>query len=316
MINSFASKVISLSLVASALGGGSYYFYSINSPTNVEELLKWNGYSLASQDNTWKAILAENKENWTFIGEIDKNNLTTSASKLKEKCQELFKKLITNKDKSDESYEKAKKHCIDNIQTIKGNLIKSGKHEFDSSLNDDQYRVIYTLNKEYSSFISLIKEEKSEQINNENGHIVLKKWCESQLETKVNSSNNNLLTKVSNYCSPYSYKTIEEKIKDINNSWEIEKDNWDKLFDKWKHTDVVLESINKSSKEEPNQELTQNSEGSQGKDKMKSWCENGLKKNLWEEKVWGKGKNFELIQIMSACVKNQPLEETNNLIQE
>lgn len=312
-MNPFIPKIISLSCATSGIGVGCYYFYSSNSPKNIEELLKWNGYSLASQDNTWNAIFLENESSTKTW----KENIT-DGTKLKKECESLFEKSISSWNKKDKDYEDATKYCVDNIKSVKARLVRKGKTDFgELKVTDDHYKITFVFNKEKDSFLSLIKKDGQNLNDLNSGYTALKEWCSNELSKNIEDDDVSVLDRVIEYCSSRKHIKVEDEIKVRKNDWKkAEETEWEKIFNRWKHTELIINAVNKS-KEANEEEITRDTNPiEKGKEAFKKWCEKGLNKNLFDEGVWGLTSKSEFTQLVNVCVTNQPDVPRNSNQQE
>ncbi|AEG72906.1 hypothetical protein MHF_0634 [Mycoplasma haemofelis Ohio2] len=193
-----------------AIGFGGWYKFNSLKPKTLREYLEWQGLKVdIEEDNTWTAILEENKG----IANRAINKESLDISDVKKWCSEQLVK---------EDYGSVKEYasvlCVDNLKKVRSKIIqKYGKDRIDKLLKQDEdYKVAYVFRKHIVGFLSLIghqppttSEDGEDNDNLEDAKIKFKEWCEGSLEKEVDES---LVSNVLSLCTPKKFKTIKELV--------------------------------------------------------------------------------------------------------
>ncbi|AEW45693.1 hypothetical protein MHC_04185 [Mycoplasma haemocanis str. Illinois] len=249
--------------------GGWYKFHHLK-PKKLRQYLEWQGLRLISDSETnyWKAVLEENKE---LIGKL---GMPSTVDKVKRWCQDHI---------DSENYEDFKDNasllCVDNPKTVKARIIQLDGNTEKLINGDNQYKVAYVFRKHINGFHDLIGYKP--QIGNNGKELedleaakdAFKKWCESSLEKGIEET---LILNIRTFCIPKSFSTIKELItKNGEDSLLLTSSNLDsdlqqkhesiKTLDSWKADNLRQEG---------------------DKNNLKTWCEQNLNKNFYDDKVF------------------------------
>ncbi|OAL10677.1 hypothetical protein A6V39_01235 [Candidatus Mycoplasma haematobovis] len=188
------------SIVAACLSaGGAMAGYIFLKPRSLEKYLEWQGLKLASitEDNLWKSIYDENKDNFNS----DFSSTETDQWKvIKDYCTKAFKKTDYSSD-----IEKATKWCVDNVRTVRGQLIRQGKNVNDLMTEVDQFKTAAVVqgNENFWKLIGVDGKDLNDRAN------VYQTWCDSSLKEKPKDD---LVGNVDTFCRKKPYSNFKDKL--------------------------------------------------------------------------------------------------------
>ncbi|AEG73326.1 hypothetical protein MHF_1076 [Mycoplasma haemofelis Ohio2] len=250
-------------MIFPACGGvcaaGWYGFHSLQ-PKDLKEYLEWQGFQLASSDNSWKAVIKEH-------GELAKSIEVQSESDL-EKLKSWCASHLPLSDFSSH-IDKAAKLCVDNVGTVEAKLVRDGISVdifFQESSGDEKYKTAYVFRKHNSDFLSLIGHTPEEEEDFEPAVSKYKAWCESTLKAKPETS---LFENFKLFCKPKSFSTVRSYLDTFKLQYLTEdssgglKDMWGKI----KEFASYQQDIQDTKSDESD---------------LRKWCEDNLKKNFHE----------------------------------
>ncbi|CBY92996.1 hypothetical protein HF1_09880 [Mycoplasma haemofelis str. Langford 1] len=272
-------------MIFPACGGvcaaGWYGFHSLQ-PKDLKEYLEWQGFQLASSDNSWKAVIKEH-------GELAKSIEVQSESDL-EKLKSWCANHLPLSDFSSH-IDKATKLCVDNVGTVEAKLVRDGISVdifFQESSSAEKYKTAYVFRKHNSDFLSLIGHTPEEEEGFEPAVIKYKEWCNSTLKAKPETS---LFENFKLFCKPKSFSTVKDYLdtfglKYLTGDTQGLKGMWERIkgFASYKQ-DI--------------QEIGENA--------LKTWCEENLKKNFHDEM-----KVFDdiLKKVKARCTKGSEVVDS------
>ncbi|AEW45676.2 hypothetical protein MHC_04100 [Mycoplasma haemocanis str. Illinois] len=267
-------------MIFPACGGacavGWYGFNSLQ-PKNLREYLEWQGFALASNENTWKSIIKEH-------GELAKSIFVSSEDDL-EKLKTWCAVHLPLSDFS--SYiDKASKLCVDNAGTIEAKLVRDGTgltQFFQDSSGDEQYKTSYAFRKHNLDFLSLIGHTPKERGETfEPAISKYRTWCKFTLKSKPEP---HLFKNFQIFCKPKNFTTIQAYLTGKEFLTENKYDSeLNALFARISNlASYKADYINP------------------GKEGLKQWCQENLQKNFYDSLSV---LDEILPKVMSRCVRN------------
>ncbi|AEG73274.1 hypothetical protein MHF_1020 [Mycoplasma haemofelis Ohio2] len=264
-----------------AATGGFVAWKQATKPTDVKSRLVWEGLTVADVNGkgVWGAIYLAKKDVSGFLDfATTKDNKETASAQLKKKCSELFN-VSAGDEKYEESYEKAKKWCLNPELTTIEIQFEFEDREFASG--DDDFKNLFTLYKGTSSFVDVVKTSARDftaQTALETAKGNVQTWCNSM---KSKSPKGDDLKNAISWCTkPESnFKSFMEK-----KGFRLLADGeWGNHFSslKSKGGDTALDGDIKSET------------GSDDGSKLKSWCD---KKNVGTVQIHTLSADLEKIE--------------------
>ncbi|GCE63409.1 hypothetical protein MHSWG343_04050 [Candidatus Mycoplasma haematohominis] len=299
---SFIPKAGGALAVGGAFGGGGAVIYSKTTPKNWKEGLEWEGLSFIEsiqdathKQNAYKAVYISYQD--SISADISAAASENAWQKIQQWCQQElqkpFKKLSVE---SEEERKKLIKYCEDTRPvTVEAHLQKLGTNKDlwiknkTSGDKEEPYKTIFAVYRYHDTFLREINGTESVKYTNTTtsdvGYSRLKTWCESNLSKQTKDVENfeELYNHLSWWCQPLGYKTVVEKIQHDLPKWNKESSTetddgkpWDKIKGYWQLTQEVFSVVKSDSTD--GTKLT-------GQE-YKTWCEENLKKNLYDSNVY------------------------------
>ncbi|OAL10673.1 hypothetical protein A6V39_01215 [Candidatus Mycoplasma haematobovis] len=200
MKTSSLASIVSACLSAGGAMAGYVFFLK---PANLGKYLEWQGFKLAKTEDEalWKSIYEENRGNFKDIFTVSSDTLENDYWKvIKDYCTKAFKKTDYSSD-----IEKANKWCIDNVQTVKGQMVRNGNKIDDLMTKLEEYQTATAVqgNDKFWGLIGATNDTLEERAK------AYQTWCETSLQT---SPKNALVKNVNNFCHKKPYSKFSEKL--------------------------------------------------------------------------------------------------------
>nr|WP_014272688.1 hypothetical protein [Mycoplasma haemocanis] len=260
--------------------GGFFAWRHVNKPTDVKSRLIWEGYTVADvkKNGVWKAIYLAKHNESGFSSFVAGNNKTEVGPRLKQKCSELLS--VSAEDKNYEnSYKEAQKWCLNPELTTIEMQFDFEDREFASG--DDDFKNLFSLNKETGAFISAVKSkvssfEKGTALDTAKDNV--KAWCE---DIKGRAPKGDDLKHAKEWCTKPS--STLNSFMDAHGFKPVSDNGWSDKFNS-------LKSQNKDSNFESDIGVS----GDNGATKLKEWCDG---KKLGTDQIHSLSENLEKAKV-------------------
>ncbi|OAL10674.1 hypothetical protein A6V39_01220 [Candidatus Mycoplasma haematobovis] len=190
------------SIIAACLSaGGAVVGYIFLRPKNLGEYLKWQGLTLASTDNDalWQSIYEENQEHFKTLFPNEEGD--EKWRRIKKYCSEAIPKA----DYDNNGIENAKKLCVDNVKTVKGQMIKNKLKVDDMMTEEAQFKTAAAVqgNDKFWGLIGATNDTLEERAK------AYQRWCTESLNSQPKDD---LVKNVDSFCHKKSYSNFSEKL--------------------------------------------------------------------------------------------------------